>query len=138
MASTSSRAETLRDIFAQLKGILQRHATGFAVAADSPTRFAIDAEPGPATLQAWRGQMRRTRIPVAWVEINKAYVSYHLMGAGHPNVQRAISKPLAARMQGKTCFNFTTIDAALFRELGEATALGLAAFRDDGFIRDRA
>jgi hypothetical protein len=137
MASTSTRSESLQQVFAQLKTILQQHAAGFSVSEDSPARFAIDAEPGPATLRAWRGEMRRKRIPVAWVEINKAHVSYHLMSAASPRVRRAMSKSLAARMQGKTCFNFKASDATLFRELGETTVLGLAAFRDDGFIRDR-
>lgn len=135
MASTSTRSESLQQVFAQLKGVLQQHAPGLAVSEDSGARFAIDAEPGPATLRAWRGEMRRKRIPVAWVEINKAHVSYHLMSAASPRVRGAMSKALAARMQGKTCFTFTTSDAALFRELGEATALGVAAFRADGFIK---
>jgi hypothetical protein len=135
MASTSSRSESLQDVFTQLKQMLQQQARGFPVAEDSAARFVIDAEPGPATLRSWRGELRRARIPVAWVEIRKAYVSYHLMSAAMPQVRGTLSKPLAARLQGQTCFNFTASDAALFRELAAATARGLAAFREGGFIR---
>jgi hypothetical protein len=59
------------------------------------------------------------------------------MGVGHPKVRATMSTQLEARMQGKTCFNFKASDAALFRELEQVTARGLAAFREAGFISDR-
>jgi hypothetical protein len=37
-------------------------------------------------------------------------------------------------MQGKSCFNFTRPDDALFAELDRLTAAGFARFRDDGLI----
>jgi hypothetical protein len=106
------------------------------VSDDSLRRYGLEGIPGPATLSAWRGQLRRARIPVAWVEIRKSYVSYHLMGAASPTVRRSMSEAPAARMQGKTCFNFRAIDDSLLHELGAVTALGLAAFRKAGFIAD--
>ncbi|HLZ44744.1 MAG TPA: hypothetical protein VKQ05_03605 [Gemmatimonadales bacterium] len=96
MASTSSRSESLQGVFARLKQMLQQQAPRFSV-----------AEPGPVTLRSWRGELRGARIPVAWVEITKTYVSYHVMSAAMPQVRGALSKPLAARLQGRTCFNFT-------------------------------
>lgn len=38
------------------------------------------------------------------------------------------------RMQGKTCFNCTTVEDALFRELEHLTAHGLAVFKSARFI----
>lgn len=127
----------LQPVFESLRAILQRHAPGFVVSEGSTERYGLEATPGPATLRAWGGQVRRARIPVAWVEIKKSYVSYHLMGAANPKVRSTMSKRLAVRMQGKTCFNFTARDEALLQELDEVTAQGLAAFRQAGFIAER-
>ena len=39
-----------------------------------------------------------------------------------PALLKGISPELKKRMQGKSCFNFKTVDKALFKELGELTA----------------
>jgi hypothetical protein len=52
----------------------------------------------------------------------------------HPKLRASLSPRLRGRMQGKTCFNFTTSDADLFRELEEVTMRALTAFRGAGFI----
>jgi hypothetical protein len=44
-----------------------------------------------------------------------------------------VSKELKARMQGKSCFNFKTIDEPLFQELEQLTVAGLAAWKKAGF-----
>ena len=130
-------AAELQPIFGKLRAILKRNAPSFRVSEDSPDHYALDATPGPATLRAWGGKVKRPRIPVAWVEIRKTYVSYHLMGVAHPSVRETLSKQLEARLQGKTCFNFKTNDDALFRELDQVTHLGLSTFREAGFVTDR-
>jgi len=116
-----------------LRGLLQTQATRLSVADDTPTRYCLEAAVGPATLQAWGGKVKRPTIPVAWVEIGKAYVSYHLMSMSTP-LGDGMSKELKARMQGKTCFNFTREDDVLFTELEALTSKGIAAFRKAGFI----
>jgi hypothetical protein len=121
------------DVFRSLKAVLEKHAATLAVSEDTPTKYCLEAAVGPATLQAWGGKVRRARIPVAWVEVGKAYVSYHLMGVAVPAVQAAMSKPLKARMQGKTCFNFTLIEPALLTELDALTDVSIAAFKKAGF-----
>ena len=122
------------DVFASLKGVLKKHAGALAVSDDTSTKYCLDAAVGLATLQSWGGKVRRARIPVAWVEIGKSYVSYHLMGIAVPTVQAAMSKTLRARMQGKACFNFTTTEPTLFRELDTLTGASIAAFRKAAFI----
>ena len=73
-------------------------------------------------------------IPVAWVQLGKAYVSFHLMGIdANAKLRNAMSKQLAARMQGKACFNFKTSDEVLFQELEGLTAKGLDDLRKAGF-----
>jgi hypothetical protein len=121
-------------VFRQLRAILERQRENFLVAADTPARYCLDANIGPATLQAWGGRQRKPTIPVAWVEMGKAYVSYHLMSVATPGAQERLSPALKARMQGKTCFNFTTGDETLFDELEQITSSSLAGFKRAGFI----
>jgi hypothetical protein len=118
-------------VFTDLRAILERHAGSLAVSDDSSKRYGLAAPIGPATLKAWGGKAKRSTIPVAWTEIGKAYVSFHLMGL--EAVSASISPALAARLQGKTCFNFAKPDAALFDELDALTAQSIAAMRKAGF-----
>jgi len=79
--------------------------------------------------------MKRPIIPVAWVQIGKGYVSYHLMGVdGNTKLVDAMSPKLRARMQGKTCFNFKAADDELFAELDQLTGKSITAFRNAGYI----
>jgi len=131
--SASTAASSSDAVFARLRAILSKHADRFFVTSDTSDRYCLESPVGPATLRAWGGKMKRSRIPVAWVEIGRAYVSLHLM-ALDPALRGEMSAGLEKRMQGKTCFNFTVVDEALFRELEQLTARGLAAFKRAGFI----
>ena len=125
----------LQSVFIRLRDILQRHAGTLRIARDTPACYSLEGETGPATLHAWGGKMKRRTIPVAWVQIGKAYVSYHLMGVyGNASLSAGMSKELKARMQGKTCFNFKTCDDALFGELERLTGQTIRSFRKVGFI----
>ena len=121
-------------VFRRLRDILATHDGALDVSDDTSTKYCLEAPVGPATLKAWGGRVRRPSIPVAWVEVGKAYVSYHLMGVTHPAVLSAISKALKARMQGKTCFNFSSLDEATITELDRLTSSSIAAFKNSGFI----
>ena len=56
------------------------------------------------------------------VTVKKSYVAYHLMPLyTMPELADGISDALAKRRQGKTCFNFKAVDAALFEELSALT-----------------
>jgi hypothetical protein len=115
--------------------LLQACAGGFTVGCDTTDRYRLEAPVGPATLKAWGGKVRSRTIPVAWVQVGKAYVSYHLMGLdGNPKLLGGCSKGLRARMQGRTCFNFKTVDDALFDELGRLTVESLTGMRRAGYI----
>ena len=49
------------------------------------------------------------------VQLKRNYVSYHLMPAyTDPDLLETVSPELKKRMQGKSCFNFDTVDPALF------------------------
>src|SRR5438093_9866742 len=102
-------------IFASLRSILERHSAPFEVTDSGPKSYCLEGKIGPAVVRAWGGKVKRPTIPVAWVQVGKAYVSFHLMGIyGNRPLLEGMSKQLKARMQGKTCFNFKRQDDKLF------------------------
>lgn len=122
-------------IFVTLRAILQQHGGTLSIADNTSDRYCLEGRVGPATLKAWDGKVKRPMIPVAWVEIGKASVSYHLMGVcENAKLRDGMSKELKARMQGKTCFNFKSNNKMLFAELEQLTVQGIAAFRKAGYI----
>ncbi len=67
---------------------------------------------------------------VAGTRLGKRYVSYYLMPIyASPELRAAVSPDLERRMQGKSCFNFSSVDEGLFAELDALTARGIPAFR---------
>jgi len=85
-------------VFARLRSLLQAQAGDFSVSHDTAGRYGLEAPVGPATLKAWGGKAKLSRIPIAWVELRKNYVSYHLMGIdGNAQLTSGLSEPLRAR-----------------------------------------
>ena len=122
-------------VFGRLRDILKKHANGFTVSRDTTDYYGLEGPTGPATLQAWGGKQRSPTIPVAWVQIGKAYVSFHLMGVyGNPKLLDDCSKDLRARMQGKSCFNFKAVDEPLFAELERLTLRSLDGMKKAGYV----
>src|SRR3954466_16183285 len=100
-------------IFARLRAILEKHAGRLVVTDDSPRRYCLTGGVHPT---------HKTPMPIAWVQVGKSYVSYHLMPVyGCPKLLDPVSKDLKARMQGKSCFNFKSIDDRLLDELDRLT-----------------
>jgi hypothetical protein len=66
---------------------------------------------------------------VAGIRRGKRYVSYYLMSVyAFPDLRESMSPALRRRMQGKSCFNFTTVDEPLFAELDRVTQAGFEPF----------
>jgi hypothetical protein len=125
----------LETVFAALREVLAAHATGFTVAVDTSKRYGLKGPVGPAALRAWGGKARSQTMPVAWVEVRKNYVSYHLMGiAGNPQLVSGLTPALRARMQGKSCFNFKEVNKGLMSELSRVTGQSLLGMRKAGYI----
>src|SRR5262245_2854975 len=84
-AAMSIKNSELKPVFDRLRELLAAHASEFAVVCDTTDRYGLEAPIGPATLRSWGGKARMARIPIGWVEVRKAHVSYHLMGVdGNP------------------------------------------------------
>lgn len=69
------------------------------------------------------------------VQIKKNYVSYHLMPVYvNPKLLESISPELKKRMQGKSCFNFKSTEASLFKELASLTEAGFKDYKKQGYV----
>jgi hypothetical protein len=67
---------------------------------------------------------------VAGTRLGRRYVSFYLMPVySSTGLASRISPELKKRMQGKSCFNFTTVDERLFAELSDLAAQGIPGFR---------
>jgi hypothetical protein len=101
----------------RLREILRRQAASLTVSRDGPAGMTLEM-PGHEG-KPW-GYVAGTRV-------GKRYVSYHLMSVyGLPDLLESMSPGLRRRMQGKSCFNFTTVDEPLFAELETLTMQGIA------------
>ena len=115
--------EQFPEIFARLKKNFEPFASRLVVAQDDPAAYTLNTSPSTKYPQGFF---------VSSVQIKKNYVSYHLMPVYmFPDLFEGISERLKKRMQGKSCFNFTTTDEALFAELGQLTAAGFERFRQE-------
>ena len=99
------------------------------------TLLAKFDEPGNLYLETPPSTTYPSGIFFGAVKIGKRYVSFHFMPVYvHPDLLDEMSPQLWKRMQGKSCFNFTRSDDALFEELETLTAEGFARFQQDGTI----
>jgi len=107
------------ETFARLRAIMLDAAPDMKLAVDTATNLTLRTH--------W--QERRTKQP-AWfgmVEVKKTYVSFHLMPLYTlPALNALVPAELEARRQGKTCFNFKTVDEARFESLRTLTATASA------------
>jgi hypothetical protein len=112
----------LEGIHERLKAILREQRGELAVSADGPGGMTLEV-PGLEG-KPW-GYVAGTRL-------GKRYVSYYLMPVyAQPALESSISPALAKRRQGKSCFNFATVDEPLFAELGRLTATAIDRWPDE-------
>jgi len=108
-------------VFAALKALLKKHERTFKVLKDEPQEY---------TLVTKSNSNRGQPMWFAGVRAGKAYVSYHLMPLYfNPPMEALVSPALKKRKQGKTCFNFKSVDPELFAELQTLTQAGIDSYR---------
>jgi len=107
-------------VFQGLRSILAEYAPKLKVVHDRPDNYYLDTH-----------TLGKNKKPIYFggVRVGKAYVSYYLMPAYSPELQNGMSPALRKRMQGIACFNFTTVDDALFDELRKVTKRGYAEWK---------
>jgi hypothetical protein len=115
------RADDFAKAFYGLKMVFAKYEKHLQVTADTREKYYLETRsPSYNGKPLFFGAVLRGR----------AYVSFHLMPLyWEPSLAKGISANLAKRMQGKTCFNFSAPDAALFRELARLTSHGFALYR---------
>ena len=117
------KANRFPETFAALRAILEPHAKRMTVTVDEPGHYQL-ASP---TMTDRTGRL----LFCASVQINKNYVSYHLMPLYSSKALRdSMSPSLRKRMQGKSCLNFTTIEPEQLKELTAITRKGIAGFKN--------
>jgi hypothetical protein len=125
LKATAARRASATDFaasFRQLKAILEPYGEKLRVAHDKSGHYYLETHDKP-----YRGRA----MMFAAVRTGKAYVSFHLFPLYVcPEMNASISPALKKRMQGKTCFNFTAPDAALFAELKKLTEEGFRRFKN--------
>lgn len=105
----------LDHVFDRLTAMLRDHAGGLATTRDDAEQLYVQT-PGEAA-EFFGAVMRK-----------KSQVAYHLMPLYRDTeLLNNIDPALRKRMQGKSCFNFTRVDDALFAELADLTARCRAA-----------
>jgi hypothetical protein len=111
------------EVHRRLRALLESYAPPLFVTADGPKGYGLDMAPvGEREPSTW----------FAGTRLGARYVSYYLMPVYvQPSLLDGISPGLRRRMQGKSCFNFTKVDEALFAELGELTRTGFDATGGD-------
>ena len=112
----------LEETFAALRDVMRRQQQHLVVVADESHDFSL-ASP---TMKDRQGRP----LFAGAVQLKKNYVSYHLMPLYmNSALKDKVSPALTRRMQGKSCFNFTSIDPALVKELESLTRSGFAGFK---------
>jgi hypothetical protein len=116
------KADAFDWTFATLRGLLTPYARQHNVDVDTPVAYGLSSK----TMTDRIGRP----LFVAAVQKKKSYVSYHLMPVyAVPQLVKELSPSLKKRMQGKSCFNFTTIDPEQVKELSALTESGITAFK---------
>ena len=113
-------------LFVRLKTILEPYQARLMVAADGPDDYQLNTP--------YAAQYKRELFFGA-VKMGKAYVSFHLMPVYmFPDLLDSVSPQLRQRMQGKSCFNFKTVDETLLAELAELTAQSVVRLENEHLL----
>lgn len=114
-------------VFAQLHKILAPYAAKLDTKKDDGTELYVDTR-----------HIQKNKKPLFFgaVQLKKSYVSFHLMPVYlKPELLASVSPELKSRMQGKSCFNFASVEPALINELSALTKAGYESYKEQGFVQ---
>ena len=112
-------------VFMRLKEIFLPYADSLVVKCDDADEFHLNTH-----------FIMKNKKPMYFgsAKVNKNYVSFHLMPVYvFPDLLNNMSPELKKRMQGKSCFNFKSIDKGLFQELAQLTKNGYIRYKESGY-----
>jgi hypothetical protein len=113
-------------VFDRLKAVMVPYADRLVVVTDEPDHFYLNTS-----------HVMKNKQPLFFgaVQIKKRYVSYHLMPVySFPDLLTDIDDAMKKRMQGKSCFNFTSVDDATVAAIADLTARGFNRYEREGLL----
>ena len=114
-------------VFDALKAILQPHADRLVVTVDEADHYSLDTRhvmPNGKVL--WFGGVPRRQA---------LCLSYHLMPIYvDAALSDSVGETLAARRQGKSCFNFRTLEQIPVAALADLTGRGVRDYERRGYL----
>ena len=120
-------SEQFPTLLLRLKQLLVPYASHLRVTDDGPSGYSLNTP---------FAEQYSKELFFGAVQINKNYVSYHLMPVYmFPDLLVDLSPRLKQRMQGKSCFNFTRLDDDLAAELGELTERSFARLHQEQLVK---
>jgi len=112
--------------FNSLKEVLKKHEKQLKVHIDKKVNYYLNTG---------YDEERKTDYFFGAVMIKKNYVSYYLMPVYcEPKLLKDISPELKKRMQGKSCFNFKTIDKDQLKELSALTKKSFEYYKNERML----
>jgi uridine kinase len=113
-------------VFVELRQIMAPYVAKLHAVKDDETQLYLDT---------YHIQKNKKPLFFGAVQIKKAYVSFHLMPVyQNPKLLDSVSPELESHMQGKSCFNFRSVEPDLFEELSELTRASFEHYERQGFI----
>ncbi|MBH61325.1 MAG: hypothetical protein CL569_02515 [Alphaproteobacteria bacterium] len=113
-------------VFLRLSRILHAYQREMVVVDDDSQHIHLDTP---------HGMKNKKNFFFGGVRIMKNNVSYHLMPVYlFPQLLETASPALRSRMQGKSCFNFKSVDEGLFEELATLTEAGYQRYRKHSYV----
>ena len=113
-------------VYAALHKILAPYASKLDAKKDDESELYVDTK-----------HIQKNKKPLFFgaVQVKKSYVSFHLMPVYlQPELLASVSPELKARMQGKSCFNFSAVEPPLFKELAALTKAGYASYKQQAYV----
>ncbi len=114
-------------VYAELHKILAPYSARLDTKKDDESELYIDTT-----------HIQKNKKPLFFgaVLVKKSFVSFHLMPVYmKPELLSSVSPELKSRMQGKSCFNFSTVEPMLMKELAALTKAGYASYKEQGFVQ---
>jgi len=115
------------EVFIMLKRILEPYSSNLVVQDDDHANYFL-----------YTNYIMKNKKPLffAAVQVKKNYVSFYLMPVYvNPELLEGIPEGLRKRMQGKSCFNFRSVDPLLLDELARLTQQGYLDYQARGYVQ---
>ena len=113
-------------VFKALRPVLVKYSRRLFVKTDKPDYYYLETK-----ARSYQGE----RMFFAGLRVGKSQVSFHLMPVfTYPELLKGLPAGLKQRMQGKSCFNFTTVEPKLIQQLGELVEAGFNKFGEEKLL----